>query len=121
MLEDAIERSHQQRVADEQRLIRLRSEQQIKRSQAKFQNARMIPKVCEIQEEVKNRAKRKMKNSVPLIQQRGSVKRAKRLVKREDSLESAKAQDNENTIQKPRQVLLNDLRTKIKDKDETIN
>ena len=121
MLEDAIERSHQRRVSDEQRLIRLRSEQQIKRCQAKLQNARMIPKVSLIQEEVKNRAKRNMTNSEPLRERRDSIKRAKRVVKREDSLESAKAQDLQTTIQKPRKVLLNDLRTRLKERDEAIN
>ena len=75
MLEDAIERSHQQRVADEARLVRLRNEKEVKRSQCKFQNARMIQGVVDVRTQIMTNRKRKMTATDTLQERRETAKR----------------------------------------------
>ena len=113
MLEDAIERSHQQRVSDEARLIRLRNETEIKRSQCKFQNARMIKGVVDVKNEIMTNQKRKMTEMEPLQKRRETARREIRLEKREDYFRSALEQDANEQIEKPRETLLNDLRIQL--------
>jgi len=113
MLEDAIERSHQQRVADEARLVRLRNEKEVKISQCKFQNARMIQGVVDVRTQIMTNRKRKMTAPDTLLERRQTAKREIRSAKREESFRSALEQDETEQIEKPRETLLNDLRVQL--------
>ena len=90
MGEDCIERSHQTRVRDEARLIRLRNENLIKMCQAKYQHTRMTKEVQDIQEQVHEASKRTMKRDISLKEERAEIKRQKRVSDRAQALVSTK-------------------------------
>ena len=60
MLEDWIEHGHQQRARDESRLSRLRNQEMMKKSQAKFENVRSMASVQSIQLKVAESRKRNL-------------------------------------------------------------
>jgi hypothetical protein len=113
MGEDAIERFHQTRVRDESRLIRLRNESIIKRSQAKFQNTRMMQEVLTIKEEVNSKAKRKFTKSKSVKEERDEAKKLKRTTNRENALSDTKEQNNSEVLVDPRTRLQNEMKAHL--------
>ena len=105
MTEDAIERSHQKRAADEHRLSRLRDEDVVKKSQAKFQNARMLAPVKAIQKGVIDASKRVLKRENALVDVRNETKKAKRMDNRREAKLSIAEQDMTLKVMKPREIV----------------
>jgi hypothetical protein len=117
MGEDAIERSHQRRVRDEARLIRLRNDSAIKLSQAKFQNTRMIQEVMDIKQQVHNNSKRNFKKEKTVGEERAEAKRQKRVDNRNEAVEATKEQDKTKVLLGPRVVLEKQLMKHLEDKE----
>jgi hypothetical protein len=95
MLEDAIERARQRQSLIEERLIRLRSDTQKKKSQAKFENAALMHDVIQCQNNVRGKRKRKMK-SMPSDQTEPTREEQKKMQcteKRDNTVEWAKRGD----------------------------
>jgi hypothetical protein len=98
MGEDRIERSHQTRERDRQRLSRLRNETKMKESQAKFQHLRMNKDLREIQEKVNSHFVRNLKRENPLSESRKASRKRLRLERRIE---------NENVIRnEPREKMM---------------
>jgi hypothetical protein len=110
MLEDWIERGHQQRARDESRLSRLRNQEMMKKSQAKFENARSMASVQSIQLKVAESRKRNLQRETSLVVERNEIKKAKRNELRLDAAESATTQDMEAKILKPKAFMKLELK-----------
>jgi hypothetical protein len=117
MLEDRIEHNHQRRYTDDARLIRVRNPDQVKRSQAKFQHARVIAGVIAIQKRVKDKSKRKNGKLVSMGEERSNIKKAKRTERRQDSVRWANLQDDDKILQKPKDALVQDYKLKVEMKN----
>jgi hypothetical protein len=115
MTEDAIERSHQTRFADEHRLSRLRNHDMVKKSQAKFQNTRMLAPVKAIQKEVLDSSKRVMKRESALADERNESKKAKRTEKRRDAMLSVAEQDMTLKVMKPQETVKLGLKQRVQE------
>ena len=113
MGEDAIERFHQARMRDEARLILLRNEMIIKRSQAKLQNTRMIKEVLTIQEQVNSKAKRKFTKTKSVKEERDEAKKLKRTTNRDKALSDTKEQNNSEVLLDPRTRLHNEMKAHL--------
>ena len=84
MGEDRIERSHQDRMRNEARLMRLRNKGLKMDSQAKFKGLKLIKEIRCIQVAVAGNRKRKLTRKVPLADERKVEKKVKRDEKRND-------------------------------------
>jgi hypothetical protein len=78
MGEDIIERSHQDRIRKEARLIQLRNKEMKMASQAKFQGLKLVKEIQDIQAAVASRRKRKRTSVVWLKEERGINKKEER-------------------------------------------
>ena len=121
MGEDCIEQSHQTRVRDEARLIRLRNENQVKMCQAKYQHTRMIKEVQDIQEQVYEASKRTMKRGISLKEEHAETKRQKRVSDRTKALVSTKAQYTTKQLFAPRKILKNQMKKHMEEQKEENN
>jgi hypothetical protein len=118
MLEDRIEHHHQRRFRDDARLIRVRNQDQVKKSQAKFQNARVIAGVMKIQEQVKENAKRKQNKLVTLGDERATEKKVKRTEKREVTVDWAKQLDDNKVLLEPQAAVVQEYKMKVEEKQK---
>ena len=90
--EDRIERAHQVRERDRQRISRMRNYTKMKESQTKFQNLRMMGAIKKVQAVVAQSSKRKLSRDVSLAETNCRSKKIARDEMREEILNNIQAQ-----------------------------
>jgi hypothetical protein len=103
MGKDCIERSHQDRMRNEARLMRFRNKGLKMDLQAKFQGLKLTKEIQCIQAAVANNRKRKLTRKVPLADERKIEKKAKRDEKRNDVWELKREEAPGKQVLAPRE------------------
>ena len=106
MREDRIEKSHQDRMKNEARLIRLRNIKSKMGNQAKQQEIVNMKEIISIQHQVASNSRRKRSRIITLKEDHDKVKKEERISTRKRNSLILKSNPNQPQLNKPREIIL---------------